>query len=59
MLRDSCAYVKEGLGAGKTRFCFKPSSMYTAECQDDNGASMGPSGVSGDERRVDIKGEKV
>merc|ERR1719483_973304 len=35
--KDSCAYIAE---SGPGRFCFKPSSMYTAECQD-TGASAG------------------
>ena len=39
MLRDSCVYVKEAMPGDDpstrgTRFCFKPSSTYTAECQD-------------------------
>ena len=44
MLRDSCVYVKEkGPGeasTGETRFCFKPSSTYTAECQDTGDGSI-------------------
>merc|ERR1712212_1063724 len=36
--KDSCVYVKEkGPGeasTGDTKFCFKQSSTYTAECQD-------------------------
>merc|ERR1711971_1292969 len=31
--KDSCVYVKETM-PGETRFCFKQSSTYTAECQD-------------------------
>merc|ERR1712172_207658 len=36
--KDSCVYVKETMpgetSTGETRFCFKQSSTYTAECQD-------------------------
>jgi len=37
--KDSCVYVKEAMPGDDpstrgTRFCFKPSSTYTAECQD-------------------------
>ena len=53
MLRDSCVYVKESIAGemstGETRFCFKRSSTYTAECQD--------SGVTG-EQGIEITGEK-
>ena len=53
MLRDSCVYVKETMAGqtstGETRFCFKRSSTYTAECQD--------SGVTG-EQGIEITGEK-
>ena len=53
MLRDSCVYVKETMAGetstGETRFCFKQSSTYTAECQD--------TGVTG-EQGIEITGEK-
>merc|ERR1712087_68622 len=43
--KDSCVYVKETMAGqtstGETRFCFKRSSTYTAECQD--------SGVTGEQ----------
>jgi len=43
--KDSCVYVKESIAGemstGETRFCFKRSSTYTAECQD--------SGVTGEQ----------
>ena len=46
-------YVKETMpgemSTGETRFCFKPSSTYTAECQD--------TGVTG-EQGIEITGEK-
>merc|ERR1712181_145797 len=49
--KDSCVYVKETMpgemSTGETRFCFKPSSTYTAECQD--------SGVTG-EQGIEITG---
>ena len=47
MLRDQCVYVRE---SGSEMFCFKPSSMYTAECKDtgENTGSM-----------VDISGENT
>ena len=37
MLRDECVYLRE---SGPEKFCFKPSSMYTAECKD-TGSSTG------------------
>ena len=46
-------YVKETMAGeestGETRFCFKPSSTYTAECQD--------TGATG-EQGIEITGEK-
>merc|ERR1719234_3081361 len=43
--KDSCVYVKETMpgemSTGETRFCFKPSSTYTAECQDTGEMSTG------------------
>ena len=47
MLRDQCVYVRE---SGSEMFCFKPSSMYTAECKD-TGANTGS--------MVDISGENT
>ena len=47
MLRDKCVYVRE---SGSEMFCFKPSSMYTAECKD-TGANTGS--------MVDISGNFV
>ena len=45
MLRDSCVYVKERMPGDDplpegSRFCFKPSSTYTAECQDTGDGSI-------------------
>merc|ERR1719234_2081621 len=43
--KDSCVYVKERLPGDDpvpegSRFCFKPSSTYTAECQDTGDGSI-------------------
>ena len=47
MFRDGCVYMKEADG-DDNEYCFKPSSTYTAECQDD--------GVTG-EQGVELPGE--
>ena len=46
MFRDGCVYMKEADG-DDNEYCFKPSSTYTAECQDD--------GVTG-EQGVELPG---
>ena len=58
MLRDQCVYVRE---SGSEMFCFKPSSMYTAECKD-TGANTGSMVDISDENTgsmVDISGNFV
>ena len=47
MFRDGCVYMKEADG-DDNEYCFKPSSTYTAECQDD--------GVTG-EQGVELPGD--
>ena len=32
VFRDGCVYMKEN--SGNAEYCFKPSSTYTAQCQD-------------------------
>ena len=49
MFRDGCVYMKEADG-DDNEYCFKPSSTYTAECQDD--------GVTG-EQGVELPGDIV
>merc|ERR1719489_682597 len=51
--KDSCVYVKERMPGDDplpegSRFCFKPSSTYTAECQDtgDGGIAIDSSSVT-------------
>ena len=58
MLRDKCVYVRE---SGSEMFCFKPSSMYTAECKDTgtNTGSMVDISEENTGSMVDISGNFV
>ena len=58
MLRDQCVYVRE---SGSEMFCFKPSSMYTAECKDtgENTGSMVDISDENTGSMVDISGNFV